>query len=36
LIYNCRNPLLPDLLICRPEYATVVLAAVAAWIPADA
>src|SRR3569623_240017 len=27
--YNCRDPLLPDLLICRPEYADAVLAAVA-------
>jgi 3'(2'), 5'-bisphosphate nucleotidase len=33
LVYNCRNPLLPDLLICRPEYAAAVLAAVAAWVP---
>lgn len=30
LVYNCRDPLLPDLLICRPEYAAQVLAAVAA------
>ncbi|GAA0327007.1 3'(2'),5'-bisphosphate nucleotidase CysQ [Sphingomonas oligophenolica] len=29
LVYNCRDPLLPDLLICRPEYAEVVLAATA-------
>ena len=29
LVYNCRDPLLPDLLICRPEYADAVLAAVA-------
>lgn len=29
LIYNCANPLLPDLLICRPELADQVLAAVA-------
>lgn len=35
LIYNCRNPLLPDLLICRQEYAAVVLAAVAAWVPPE-
>jgi 3'(2'), 5'-bisphosphate nucleotidase len=34
LVYNCRDPLLPDLLICRPEYAATVLAAVAAWVPA--
>jgi 3'(2'), 5'-bisphosphate nucleotidase len=30
LVYNCRDPLLPDLLICRPAYAAQVLAAVAA------
>jgi len=30
LVYNCENPLLPDLLICRPELADQVLAAVAA------
>lgn len=30
LVYNCRDPLLPDLLICRPEYAARVLAAVEA------
>ncbi len=30
LVYNCANPLLPDLLICRPELAEQVLAAVAA------
>jgi 3'(2'), 5'-bisphosphate nucleotidase len=29
LVYNCLDPLLPDLLICRPEYAAAVLAAVA-------
>lgn len=29
LVYNCRDPLLPDLLICRPEYAEQVLAQVA-------
>jgi 3'(2'), 5'-bisphosphate nucleotidase len=29
LVYNCRDPLLPDLLICRPEYSKIVLAAVA-------
>ena len=29
LVYNCRDPLLPDLLICRREYAEQVLAAVA-------
>ena len=35
LRYNCQNPLLPDLLICRPEYARPVLAAVAAENPAS-
>lgn len=35
LRYNCQNPLLPDLLICRPEYARLVLAAVAAENPAS-
>lgn len=29
LVYNRADPLLPDLLICRPEYAAAVLAAVA-------
>ena len=29
LVYNCENPLLPDLLICRPELAVQVLALVA-------
>ena len=29
LVYNCENPLLPDLLICRPELAARVLALVA-------
>jgi 3'(2'), 5'-bisphosphate nucleotidase len=29
LVYNCRDPLLPDVLICRPEYAERVLAEVA-------
>ncbi|CAN5813757.1 3'(2'),5'-bisphosphate nucleotidase CysQ [soil metagenome] len=33
LVYNCADPLLPDLLICRPEYAEAVLAAVAAATP---
>ena len=28
LVYNCRDPLLPDLLICRTEWAEAVLAAV--------
>ena len=28
LVYNCRDPLLPDLLICRTEWAAAVLAAV--------
>ncbi len=26
LVYNCAEPLLPDLLICRPEYAGQILA----------
>ncbi|WP_267382467.1 3'(2'),5'-bisphosphate nucleotidase CysQ [Sphingomonas sp. GC_Shp_2] len=30
LVYNCADPLLPDLLICRPELAAQVLAAIAA------
>jgi 3'(2'), 5'-bisphosphate nucleotidase len=30
LVYNCANPLLPDLLICRPELAASVLARIAA------
>ena len=34
LVYNCADPLLPDLLICRPEYADAILAAVAAAIDA--
>lgn len=29
LVYNCADPLLPDLLICRPELAQDVLAAIA-------
>lgn len=29
LTYNCEDPLLPDLLICRPEWAEAVLDAVA-------
>jgi 3'(2'), 5'-bisphosphate nucleotidase len=29
LAYNRRNPLLPDLLICRPEFADVILTALA-------
>lgn len=33
LVYNCRDPLLPDLLICRPQYAAQVLAAVATVNP---
>ncbi|OYY71239.1 3'(2'),5'-bisphosphate nucleotidase CysQ [Sphingomonas sp. 28-63-12] len=28
LVYNCSDPLLPDLLICRPEWAAPVLAAI--------
>ena len=30
LVYNCVDPLLPDLLICRPELAASILAALAA------
>ena len=30
LVYNCHDPLLPDLLICRPELADRTLAAIAA------
>jgi len=30
LVYNCADPLLPDLLICRPELAEAALAAIAA------
>ena len=30
LVYNCEDPLLPDLLICREELAATVLAAIAA------
>lgn len=30
LVYNCADPLLPDLLICRPEWAKPVLEAIAA------
>ena len=30
LVYNCADPSLPDLLICRPEWAAPVLAAIAA------
>jgi len=29
LRYNCADPLLPDLLVCRPQYAAAVLAALA-------
>lgn len=28
LVYNCVDPLLPDLLICRPEWAEPILAAI--------
>lgn len=35
LVYNCRDPLLPDLLICRTEYADAVLEAVAAAGPVE-
>ena len=34
LAYNCADPLLPDLLICRPEWAEPVLTAIAALRPA--
>jgi 3'(2'), 5'-bisphosphate nucleotidase len=34
LRYNQRDPYLPDLLVCRPEVANDVLAAIAAW-PGD-
>jgi 3'(2'), 5'-bisphosphate nucleotidase len=34
LRYNQRDPYLPDLLVCRPEVADAVLAAIAAW-PGD-
>ena len=30
LVYNCADPLLPDLLICRPELAEATLAVIAA------
>lgn len=30
LVYNCTNPVLPDVLICRPEWAEPVLAAIRA------
>ena len=30
LVYNCRDPWLPDLVVCRPELADDVLAAIAA------
>jgi 3'(2'), 5'-bisphosphate nucleotidase len=30
LVYNCEDPLLPDLLICREELANAVLEAIAA------
>ncbi len=33
LVYNCQDPLLPDLLICRPELADLVLAAIADVVP---
>lgn len=32
LVYNCENPLLPDLLICHPQWAEPVLAAVAGFV----
>lgn len=31
LVYNCADPLLPDVLICRPEWAERVLAAIRAF-----
>lgn len=34
--YNCANPYMPDLLICRPEYAGTVLGLVAAMAAAQA
>ena len=30
LVYNCRDPLLPDLLLCRPEFAAAILDVIAA------
>lgn len=33
LVYNCVDPFLPDLLICRREWATPVLAALASYVP---
>jgi 3'(2'), 5'-bisphosphate nucleotidase len=30
LVYNNENPYMPDLLICRPEFAEASIAAVAA------
>jgi 3'(2'), 5'-bisphosphate nucleotidase len=33
LVYNCVDPFLPDLLICRPEWAAPVLAALASYVP---
>jgi len=35
LVYNRRDTYMPDLLICRPEWASPVLAAVRAMAPAD-
>jgi len=29
LRYNCENPLLPDLVVCRPEIADAILASIA-------
>jgi 3'(2'), 5'-bisphosphate nucleotidase len=29
LVYNRRDPLLPDLVVCRPEFAAAVLAVTA-------
>jgi 3'(2'), 5'-bisphosphate nucleotidase len=35
LVYNQPNPLLPDLLICRPEWADRILSSVAAHLTGD-
>ncbi|RIA43535.1 3'(2'),5'-bisphosphate nucleotidase [Hephaestia caeni] len=35
LVYNCENPLLPDIVICRAALATRVLAAIQAQVVAD-
>ncbi|HVJ00172.1 MAG TPA: 3'(2'),5'-bisphosphate nucleotidase CysQ [Sphingomonas sp.] len=33
LIYNCEDPLLPDLLICRPSRAAAIIEAVRRYLP---